>query len=418
MSLIGSVGIFSRLETKWTMLMRPIRSAKKGRHGDRKENAKLFSKINLRKPPKDIPLGSFGRSEQRIVDPDQSPLVDAGDPADRIFSPGRFPPAQAGDRVVPQETAEMSLTASTTPGVPESAPKGHHPDASPNASIAADSMPEFEIKARTGWVAVNWPELLHYRELLYFLIWRDVKVRYKQTVLGATWAIIQPLTTMLISTIIFGHVANMAAQMPQELRARGVPYCLFVYAGLLVWMFVSTGVSNGGMSLMNAQNLLTKVYFPRLFVPAAVIGTAMVDTLISFGVFFIIMAGFHIMPPWTVIFIPLLMLMTILTVLGISFSLAALTVTYRDFRFIVPFMIQAWMFISPVMYPLDSNIPWKHWLLALNPLFGIIRAYRSALLGQHWDLPALGIAAAETAVLTLFGLFYFKKTERRFADIA
>jgi lipopolysaccharide transport system permease protein len=320
----------------------------------------------------------------------------------------RQPTIPPGVSVVPREAADMSLTA---------APSQAQLPPSPVSSAQVPSV-EYEIRPSRGWVGIDFAELYHYRELLYFLTWRDVKVRYKQTVLGAAWAIIQPLINMLISTVIFGHVANLASQVPGELQARHVPYCLFAYAGLLAWMFFATSVSGGGMSLMNAQNLLTKIYFPRLFVPAAVIGAAMVDTLISFAVFFVIMAFYRVVPPWTVIFVPALFLLTTMTALGISFALSALTITYRDFRFLVPFMVQVWMFVSPAMYPLDSATPWKHWVLSLNPMFGIIKAYRSCLLGEHWDLPALLIAIAETAVVLLFGLYYFKKTERRFADIA
>lgn len=302
----------------------------------------------------------------------------------------------------------MSLTAASSQS---NAP-------APPISAGQDQFIEYEIRPHRGWVGIDFAELCHYRELLYFLTWRDVKVRYKQTVLGAAWAIIQPLANMLIATAVFGHIADLAKNMPQELQDRHVPYCVFAYAGLLAWMFVSTGVSGGGMSLMNAQNLLTKIYFPRLFVPAAVIGAAMVDTLISFAVFFVIMAFYRVVPPWTIVFVPGLFVLTTLTTLGIAFALAALTITYRDFRFLVPFMVQVWMFISPAMYPLDSPTPWKHWALSLNPMFGIIRAYRSCLLGEHWDFPSLLIAIGETAVVLLFGLYYFKKTERRFADIA
>jgi lipopolysaccharide transport system permease protein len=287
----------------------------------------------------------------------------------------------------------------------------------PSAASEAE-IPEFEIRPSRGWVAVDFGELIHYRELLFFLIWRDVKVRYKQTVLGFAWAILQPLVNMVIFTAIFGGFANFADKMPPELIANHTPYSLFVYAGLLPWMLFSSGIGGGGQSLVNQQNLLTKVYFPRLFVPASVIGASLVDTLISFAVFFAMMFCRGIVPPWTAILFPILLLLTVLATMGTAFILAALTVTYRDFRFVIPFMVQCWMFLSPVAYPLAPKAAWKLWLLRINPLFGIINGYRSALLGEHWDWPALIIACVEVAVMLLFGLYYFKKTERRFADIA
>jgi len=302
----------------------------------------------------------------------------------------------------------MSLTATSMRAAP-----------SPSAAepVPAEA-PEFEIRPRRGWVAIDFKELLHYRELLYFLTWRDVKVRYKQTVLGFAWAIIQPVMTVIIQTVIFGTVAGFASRLPAELNARHIPYALFNYAGVLAWTLFATGVSSGGTSLMNQQNLLTKIYFPRLFVPTSVIAAAMVDTLISLGMFFVLMACYRVVPPWTIVFIPALLLMTALAAMGMAYLMASLTVTYRDFRFLLPFMVSTWMAISPVGYPLDPHRQWIRWLLRLNPMYGIINAFRSSLLKQHWDLAGLAIAIAEVAAILLFGLYYFKKTERRFADIA
>jgi len=294
----------------------------------------------------------------------------------------------------------------------EAAPPAQAPQALP-----ADT-PEFEIRARRGWVAIDIKELIHYRELLYFLTWRDVKVRYKQTVLGFAWAVLQPVMNMLVMTIIFGYVADFKDKIPSELIARNIPYPLYNYAGILPWMLFAVGVGTGGTSLLNQQNLLTKVYFPRLFVPASVIGAAMVDTLISLVVFFIMMAGFRVVPSWTVIFLPFLLLLTAVAAMAIAFSLSSLTVTYRDFRFLIPFMVSTWQLISPVGYPLEPHRVWIRWILRVNPMYGIINAFRSVLLGQHWDFPGLAISIVETVGLLIFGLYYFKKTERRFADIA
>jgi lipopolysaccharide transport system permease protein len=282
----------------------------------------------------------------------------------------------------------------------------------------AEPTAEFEIRARPGWVAVDFKELFHYRELLYFLTWRDVKVRYKQTVLGFAWAILQPVMNMIVQTIIFGFVADFKDKMPPELIARNIPYALFNYAGILPWMLFAVGVGSGGNSLVNQQNLLTKVYFPRLFVPAAVIGAALVDAVVSLGMFLFLMLCYRIPPTWGIVFVPALMLLTALAATGMAFTLSSLTVTYRDFRFLIPFMVTTWQFISPVGYPLDPHRQWIRWLLDLNPMYGIINAFRSALLGQRWDLPGLGVAIVEVGAILIFGLYYFKKTERRFADIA
>jgi lipopolysaccharide transport system permease protein len=302
----------------------------------------------------------------------------------------------------------MSLTATSM----EAAPPPSATDALP-----ADT-PEFEIRARSGWVAIDFKELIHYRELLYFLTWRDVKVRYKQTVLGFAWAILQPVMNVIVQTVIFGTFADFASKIPPELKARNIPYSLFTYAGVLPWMLFAVGVGAGGTSLINQQNLLTKVYFPRLFVPASVIGAALVDTLISLAVFFVLMGCYHYPPPWTVIFLPFLLFLTAIAATAMAFTLSSLTVTYRDFRFLIPFMVSTWQVISPVGYPLEPHREWIRWALRLNPMYGIINAFRSVLLGQHWDFPGLAISIVEVAGLLIFGLYYFKKTERRFADIA
>jgi lipopolysaccharide transport system permease protein len=304
----------------------------------------------------------------------------------------------------------MSLTATTMPAEPSSSATA--------PTLPIEEVPEFEIRPRRGWVAIDFKELIHYRELLYFLTWRDVKVRYKQTVLGFAWAILQPVMMVVIQTVIFGKVAGFADKIPQELRDRHIPYSLFNYAGVLAWTLFATGVSGGGTSLMNQQNLLTKIYFPRLFVPMSVVAAAMVDALISLGMFFVLMGCDRVLPPITILLIPFLLLLTALASVGFAFTMASLTVTYRDFRFLLPFMVQAWQFLSPVGYPLDPKRQWIRWLLRLNPMYGIINAYRSALLRQHWDFPGLFMSIGEVSVILLFGLYYFKKTERRFADIA
>ena len=269
---------------------------------------------------------------------------------------------------------------------------------------------ELVIQPRPGWIAIDWRELWDSRELLLFLVLRDVKVRYKQTVLGVLWAALQPLFTMLIFTVIFGRFAKI----PSE----GFPYAIFVFAGLLPWTFFANAVTQASQSLVNQQPLLTKIYLPRLFVPGAAIGGGLVDLSVSGIVFLGIMFYYSVAPGWGFLAVPLLVLLTSAAALGVGLSLAALTVTYRDFRYVVPFMIQSWLYISPVIYPV-SVVPAKwQWALALNPMAGIIDAFRSALLGLPWNLTTLGVSSASSLAILVFGLFYFRKTERRFADVA
>ncbi len=270
--------------------------------------------------------------------------------------------------------------------------------------------PPMIIQPRSGWIPIDWREMWEFRELLFFLIWRDVKVRYKQTVLGAAWAVLQPLSTMVIFTVIFGRFAGI----PSE----NLPYAVFCYAGLLPWTFFANGMAQGGQSLVNQQHLLTKVYLPRLFVPAACVGGGLVDFAISFGVYGVILAWYGIVPSWQIVFLPLLVALTVTAALGFAFTLSALTVSYRDFRYLVPFMVQIMMYLSPVVYPVSLVPERYHWILALNPMAGIIDGYRAAILGRPWNWTTLGISTASACVLLVFGLFHFRRTERKFADIA
>ena len=269
---------------------------------------------------------------------------------------------------------------------------------------------ETVIRPRKGWIAVDWRELWVSRELLAFLVWRDISVRYKQTVLGVMWAVLQPVFTMVVFTVIFGRLAKMPSQ--------GIPYPLFVYAGLLPWMFLATAVNSASQSLINQGALLTKIYLPRLFIPAASIGSALVDFAVSFAVLAALMAWYGTVPGWGALAIPALVALSVVTSLGVGLALAALTVTYRDFRYVIPFMIQAWMYLSPVIYPVDL-VPtrWQPFL-AINPMVGVIDGFRSALFGVPWNLEALSVSVLAAFASLVFGLFYFRKTERRFADVA
>lgn len=276
--------------------------------------------------------------------------------------------------------------------------------------IDTPSVTVTTIQPRRGWIAIDWRELWEHRELLGFLVMRDVKVRYKQTVLGAAWAVLQPLFAMLIFTLIFGRFAKI----PSE----NAPYAVFVYAGLLPWTFFSTSVTQAGQSLVNQQALLTKIYLPRMFVPAAPVGGALVDLGISFVVFAVIMTAYQQMPGWGVLLVPALVGLTVSAALGIGLLLSALTVTYRDFRYVIPFMMQAWMYMSPVIFPVNIVPPEYRWALALNPLAGIIDGFRAAFLNRPFDWSTLSISATVSLGLLLLGMFYFRRTERRFADIA
>ncbi|MBI1335747.1 MAG: ABC transporter permease [Phycisphaera sp.] len=284
---------------------------------------------------------------------------------------------------------------------------------SPSNLQAVPAVPpvdELVIRPTKGWIGIDWKELWRYRELLYFLVWRDYKVRYKQTVLGIAWAVLQPVFNMIVFTVIFGHLA--------KIETDGYPYAVYVFAGLLPWTFFSQSVNLAGLSLVNQAHLLTKVYFPRLFVPSSSLGASLVDMAISMGVYAVILTIYQQVPSWQVVFIPFLVVLTIMATLGLGYVLAALTVSYRDFRYIIPFVLQAMMYLSPVVYPV-SLVPAKYQpLLALNPMAGIIDGYRCAILGKEWNFTTLGISATTTVALFFFGLYFFRKTERRFADIA
>lgn len=266
------------------------------------------------------------------------------------------------------------------------------------------------IQAKPGWQIVDLPEMWRFRELLYFLVWRDVKVRYKQTVLGAAWAILQPFAQMVVLSIFFGRMVDMPTG--------GVPYPLFVFAGLLPWTFFSNAIASAGGSVVGNQNLITKVYFPRLFIPASAIGVGLVDFCIACGMLFVLMFYYGRPPAATIVLAPLLMLGLTAAALGIGTLLSALTVAYRDFRYVVPFMVQIWMFATPAVY-MDASTVGPRWqsILPLNPAYGLILNFRSAVLGRPLDYYALGVSLAVTAVMVVAGCMYFRRVERSFADI-
>jgi lipopolysaccharide transport system permease protein len=265
------------------------------------------------------------------------------------------------------------------------------------------------IQPKRGWVGFDLGEIWRYRELLYFLAWRDIKLRYKQTVLGAAWAILQPVLTMVVFTLFFGKLA----QMPSD----GVPYAIFSYCALVPWTYFANALSNAGNSLVGSANLISKVYFPRLIVPGASVLAGALDFGIAFSVLLGMMLYYGIVPSWGFLLVPVLFLLTMGTALGVGTWLSALNVEYRDIRYVIPFMIQLWMFATPIVYPL-SLVPERYRLLvALNPMAGIIEGYRAALLGRPFQWNALAMSAVLCVLLLLAGAFYFRSVEKTFADV-
>jgi lipopolysaccharide transport system permease protein len=262
-----------------------------------------------------------------------------------------------------------------------------------------------------GWFpGMRWRELWEYRELLYFLTWRDIKIRYKQAALGVTWAVIQPLLTMVIFSVIFGRLAKL----PSE----GIPYPVFSYVALLPWQFFAGSLSRAGSSLVANSNLLTKVYFPRLVIPLSAVGAGLVDFAISFVVLIGLMLFYHISPTWAVLTLPLFVLLAAITALAVGLWLSALNVQYRDVQHLIPFIIQAWMYASPVAYS-AGLIPTGFWriIYGLNPMAGVIQGFRWALLGADPPGILFLVSVVVVVVLLVTGLLYFQKMEESFADV-
>lgn len=266
------------------------------------------------------------------------------------------------------------------------------------------------IKPSKRWVPLDLPELWRYRELLYFLTKRDIKVRYKQTVLGGLWAIIQPFFTMVVFTLFFGRLAKVPSD--------GVPYPIFVYAGLLPWTYFANALTGAGNSLVGSSHLITKVYFPRLIIPLSSALAFLVDFIIAMAVLIAMMIYYGYTLNEGILLFPFLVVLTFLCAVGVGLWLSALNVEYRDIRYVIPFMIQLWMFLSPVIYPVSMVPESYRWLMALNPMGGLIDAYRSALLGHRpIDWLLIGISAVITLLVFISGLYYFRSVERTFADV-
>jgi homopolymeric O-antigen transport system permease protein len=283
----------------------------------------------------------------------------------------------------------------------------------PSPSNTANNTEEPQlvfIKPSKRWVSLNLSALWEYRELLYFLTWRDIKVRYKQTALGAAWAILQPLTTMLIFSLFFGRLVRVPSD--------GIPYPLFAFAGLVPWTFFSNGLNQSSNSLIASANLLKKVYFPRLIIPVATVLAGVVDFVLAFVVLLLLIAFYRVTPTINILWTPLLLTLAFITSLGVGLWMSALNVKYRDVRYIVSFMIQIWLFATPVAYPSSLlSEPWRT-VYGLNPMVGVVEGFRWALLGSN-TAPGPMVAASSAAALLILisGAFYFRRMEKSFADV-
>jgi lipopolysaccharide transport system permease protein len=300
-----------------------------------------------------------------------------------------------------EKTSELEQAASAT----VSQTSHHQPPPLPDKPLVV-------IEPQASLVGLRLGDLWSYRELLYFLSWRDIKVRYKQTALGVAWAILQPLLTMIVFTIFFGKFAGVPSD--------NIPYPLFAYAGLLPWTFLSNGVTNSGNSLVGSSHLITKVYFPRMLVPASAITAGLADFLMAFVVLVLLMIYYGIAISPGILLLPVLVLLTTLLALGVGMWLSALNVKYRDVRFALPFLIQLWMYITPVIYPV-SFIPERWWplryLLLINPMTGIVENFRASLFGQQIKWIPLLISTVITMAMLVFAAYAFRRMERTFADI-
>lgn len=272
------------------------------------------------------------------------------------------------------------------------------------------SLPTLRISPPSRWTSLEFRELWEYRELLYFLIWRDVKVRYKQTALGAAWAVIQPFFMMVVFSLFFGRLAKVPSD--------GIPYPVFTFCALLPWQLFANALTESSNSLVGNQNLITKVYFPRLVVPISAVLGGLVDFVIAFVILLGMMLYYGIVPGWAIVTLPGFILLAVLTALGVGLWLSALNVQYRDVRYTIGFLVQLWLFLTPVAYP-SSIVPEK-WrpLYGLNPMAGVVEGFRWALLGKSQPPGAMLWVSVAVVILILFGgLYYFRRMEQQFADI-
>ncbi len=273
------------------------------------------------------------------------------------------------------------------------------------------ASPVLRIEPSKGWVSLGFKDLRNYRELLYFLTWRDIKVRYKQTVLGASWAVLQPFMSMVVFTVFFGGLG----QMPSD----GVPYPIFSYAALVPWQFFANGLTMSSNSLVSSANLIKKIYFPRLIIPIATVLSGVVDFILAFSILLLMMLFFGVTPTANVIWLPFFLMLAFITALGVGLWLSAMNVQFRDIRYTIPFLTQMWLFISPIAYPssLIKNDVLRT-LYGLNPMAGVVEGFRWALLNTDTRPGPIIFASTAVAILLLItGLFYFRRMEKTFADV-
>jgi lipopolysaccharide transport system permease protein len=277
-------------------------------------------------------------------------------------------------------------------------------------SLRSESVSVVRIEPSKGWVSLKLRELWEYRELLYFLIWRDIKVRYKQTVLGAAWAIIQPFFTMVVFSVFFGRLAKVPSD--------GIPYPIFSYAALVPWTFFANGLTQASNSLVGNARLITKIYFPRLTIPIAAVVSGLVDLALAFLVLLGMMFVYRIVPTVYVLWLPLLLLLALVTSLGVGLWLSAMNVQFRDVHYTVPFITQFWLFATPIAYPSSLlSEPWRT-LSGLNPMVGVVEGFRWALLGSTTAPgPIIMLSSLVALVLLVSGAFYFRRMEKTFADV-
>jgi lipopolysaccharide transport system permease protein len=266
------------------------------------------------------------------------------------------------------------------------------------------------IQASKGWISLKIRELWEYRQLFYFLVWRDIKVRYKQTALGATWAVIQPIFTVIIFSVFFGRLAKVPSD--------GIPYPLFSFTALVPWTFFAYGLNQSSNSLVGSANLITKVYFPRLAVPAASVVAGVVDFLFALGVLFLMMIHYGVSPTRNIMFLPVFVLLTLTTSLGMGLWLSALNVRFRDVRLMLPFLVQVWMFATPIAYPSSLlHEPWRT-VYGFNPMVGVVEGFRWALLGVKTPPgPMVIVSGVVSLLLMIGGAIYFRRMEKTFADL-
>jgi lipopolysaccharide transport system permease protein len=278
-------------------------------------------------------------------------------------------------------------------------------------SAALTRPPVLRIAPPTGWWALPLGELWNYRELLYFFVWRDIKIRYKQTVVGAAWAVLQPFLTMLVFSLFFGRLAHIPSQ--------GLPYPIFYYSALLPWMYFAAALQQATNTIVENQRVITKVYFPRLALPLSAVLSGLVDFGVSFLMFVALMIYYRIHPSAAMLWLPLFLLLAILTALGVGLWLSALNAIYRDVRYVLPFLVQFWLFASPVAYP-SSLVPEKwRWLYGLNPMAGVIEGFRWSVSGGHGEPPGrlIFVSAGVVLAVLLSGVAYFQRMETTVADV-